>query len=170
MPLFPTRSFLISFEAKNTNLNTREKSRRFRFMKKSNFFRGTFFAINVCIVDVKKYKNKEKEKKKIIKWENIIMNAFLSLFGAGKNRWTFTKRTRALLTLVFRFNKKEKNKAGRMQKPSFTLCVRMKWNDNLYHSWNGTFCKWCEQRILRSFRCFNFDSSLTRFKNKGCQR
>lgn len=30
------------------------------------------FAINVCIVDVKKYKNKEKEKK-TIKWENIIM-------------------------------------------------------------------------------------------------
>lgn len=31
-----------------------------------------FFAINVCIVDVKKYKIK-REKRKIIKWENIIM-------------------------------------------------------------------------------------------------
>jgi hypothetical protein len=31
--------------------------------KNQIFFREHFFAINVCIVDVKKYKNKEKKRK-----------------------------------------------------------------------------------------------------------
>lgn len=156
---------------------THEKSRRFRFMKKIKLFSWTFFAINVCIVDVKKYKIKKKEKENN-KMGKYYHECFSLWTGAGRDGCIFTKRTRALLTLVFRFNKKEETKNAKT-----IVYAVYEWNEMItFITVEKEHCASDAEKARKILTFFettefllrwssrNFDSSPTQFKNKGCQR